>query len=286
VKRRTILQLSGSCVGLTAFSTVVRHFLPRGAAPANRRFARLKEITIAYRDSDPEGHRPPVLLIHGSPGSASVFDALTPYLADRFRVIAVDLPGFGWSTHDLPDYSNYAHARYLAEFLDKLRISRLQIVGFSMGGGVALWLSQMIPQKIASIVMLSAVGVQEQELTGSYWLNHFIHGVQLAGLWTARNFAPHFGYLDRMSLNVEYARNFYDTDQRPLSDLLRRYRGPMLILHGDQDRNVPVAAAYEHKRLAARSELMVVPGNHFLTFQRPEVIAGPLVKFLLAHSVG
>jgi hypothetical protein len=60
-------------------------------------------------------------------------------------------------------------------------------------------------------------------------------------LWVLREGLPHFGLLDRVPLNVEYARNFYDSDQRPLRAILSRYTGPMLIIHGSTDRNVPLS---------------------------------------------
>src|SRR5205085_1302510 len=66
-------------------------------------------IRIAYRESGPSA-APPVALIHGSPGSSAVFEKLTALLGPEFRIIAPDLPGFGYSTHNIPDYSFRAHA--------------------------------------------------------------------------------------------------------------------------------------------------------------------------------
>ena len=100
----------------------------------------------------------------------------------------------------------------------------------------------------------------------------------------AREALPHFGLLDRFPLNVEYARNFYDSDQRPLAAILTRYRGPMLILHGSGDRHVPVQAAREHHRLVPQSDLEIVGGNHFLVFQRPTVFIEALRRFLARNA--
>ena len=65
------------------------------------------------------------------------------------------------------------------------------------------------------VIAPEIVGVQEQELLGSYWGNHVLHGAQLGALWLLREGAPHFGVLDQFALDVKYARNFYDSDQRP-----------------------------------------------------------------------
>ena len=269
---------------------VAQNFRPAPASGAGQRFATVhevgqgasgsREIRMAYRDSDPDSQRTPVVLVHGSPGSGEVLRTLASLLSPHFRVIVPDLPGFGASTRDLPDYSFRSHAHHLIELLDALNIRKAQLVGFSMGGGVVLSIARDAPQRVASIVMLSAIGVQEYELTGSYEMNHALHGAQVAALWMFQNGFPHFGLLWRIPFTIEYARNFYDSDQRPLRAVLEHYRGPLLIIHGTKDRNVPVAAAREHHRIVPQSELVEVEDNHFMAFRRPSVFIRPLIDFL------
>jgi pimeloyl-ACP methyl ester carboxylesterase len=237
-------------------------------------------VRIAYFDSGPHSSKPVLLLIHGSPGSSDVVRGLADLVKDEYRVIAPDLPGFGASEHDLPDYSFRAHAGYVLQLLQQLGIDKVHAAGFSMGGGVVLSLASLAPEHVCSLEMISAIGVQEEELTGSYWGNHALHGLQLGLLWMLNLGAPHFGALDGEGLNVEYARNFYDSDQRPLRRILEHYRGPMLILHGEHDRNVPLSAAKEHHRLVPQSQMVVFDSNHFMIFQRPEMLTKPLKTFL------
>lgn len=239
-----------------------------------------RTILLAYRDNAPASTEIPVILVHGSPGSGEVLEKLAGLLAPRFRVIVPDMPGFGASTRDLPDYSFRAHGEYLIELLDALHIDRAQFVGFSMGGGVVLSIADIAPQRVASLVMLSAVGIQEHELAGNYWVNHVLHGAQLSALWLLKNGFPHFGLFRWVPFTVEYARNFYDSDQRPLRSILASYRGPMLIIHGTRDRNVPIAAALEHHRIVRQSEIVEFNENHFMAFMHPSEFLDPLVQFL------
>lgn len=241
------------------------------------------EISLAYRDTAPNrADLPVVLLIHGSPGSHDVMERLLGLLpADQFRFIVPDMPGFGHSTHDLKDYSFRAHGRYLIELLDRLRIAKAQLVGFSMGGAVQLSFYDLAPARVQSLVMLSAIGVQEHEWFGNYQANHLLHGAQLVALWLLREATPHFGLLDHVDLNVEYARNFFDSDQRPLRAVLERYRGPMLIIHGRKDPLVPLAAAEEHHRIVKQSEFLLFDNeNHFMTFMKPQILSARLTEFL------
>jgi pimeloyl-ACP methyl ester carboxylesterase/membrane protein DedA with SNARE-associated domain len=275
-----------------AASCVVRHArpVPPSFAPGDS-FAQVPSvdgerildhtIRLAYEQAGPAENSgaPVVVLLHGSPGGKHDFETVVPELAKRYRVIVPDLPGFGASEHEIPDYSFRAHARYVIELLDTLGIDDAHIVGFSMGGGVALSLADLAPRRVRSITMLSAIGVQEMELLGEFTLNHALHGAQLAGLWGLRELTPHFGFLDDAILGVPYARNFYDSDQRPLRGILSRWPGPMLIVHGKRDPLVPIQAAREHARLVPQSELVVTPESHFMVFEEGPKIAATLSAF-------
>jgi pimeloyl-ACP methyl ester carboxylesterase/membrane protein DedA with SNARE-associated domain len=245
-------------------------------------------VRLAYREWRPAdgADAPVVLLVHGSPGDGGEVRELAALVGEHRRAIAPDLPGFGASSPDIPDYSIRAHGRYLLELLDSLHIARAHLVGFSMGGGVVEEMARQAPGRVLSLTLLSAIGVQEMELLGDYYLNHAIHGLQLAGLWLLREGTPHFGWLDDAMLGVPYARNFYDSDQRPLRGVLAQWQGPTLILHGEVDPLVPVQAAREHARLVPQAELVLYPGDHFMAFLHPDALNIALSNFLAAVDSG
>jgi fermentation-respiration switch protein FrsA (DUF1100 family) len=174
----------------------------------------------------------------------------------------------------------------MVALLDALGIDRVHVVGFSMGGGVALSLIDRAPDRIASLTMLSAIGVQELELLGSYRWNHAVHGAQLAAIRFLTELTPHMGALDSAMLNVAYARNFYDSDQRPLRAILQRFDGPTLILHGTRDALVPYEAAREHHRLLAQSELVAFDDGHFRTFTHGAELAATIAAFVSRAEAG
>lgn len=257
-------------------SSVVVH-----AVPADTRGTDAN-VRLSLTDlGSPAAPGPPLLLIHGSPGSRRVLLPLAELLAEGSRVIVPDLPGFGASTPQVADYSIRAHADYLRQLLDRLDLRSVHIVGYSMGGGVAIALADALPDRVASLTLLSAVGAQEYELLGDYHLNHALHGLQLAAFWLVREATPHMGILDsRGGLGMSYARNFYDSDQRPLRAALTRLRMPVLILHGTHDPLVTYAAALEHARIVPQSELRTFDAGHFMPSMTPAMLAAPLRDFL------
>ena len=227
----------------------------------------------------------PVVLLHGSPGSAEDFRRLAPRLAERRRVIAPDLPGFGASEHRVDDYSIRAHADVSLVLLNELGVDRFHVLGFSMGGGPALHMAETAPDRAASLVLVASIGVQELELLGDYTVNHGLHGLQLGLFWGLRNLVPHFGTFDS-PIAHSYARNFYDTDQRPLRGILGALEAPVLIVHGEQDPLVPAAAALEHHRIVPHSELWMRPDSHFFLFRGGEDLAARIDGFLSNVDAG
>lgn len=246
-----------------------------------------KQIRFAYQDWGQANETSlPIVLIHGSPGEADDFRRLAPMLESSHRLIIPDLPGFGASTRDISDYSFRTHAKYIVELLDQLKIQRAHFLSFSMGGGVVLNLYEIAPDRIASVTMLAAIGVQEMELLGDYHLNHALHGLQLGFFWLLREGLPLSPASHARDITVSYSRNFYDSDQRPLRALLSHFDKPMLILHGEHDFLVPVEAAREHHRLVPQSELIVSDYDHFMVFNRKDYLAPLLSSFIAKVEAG
>ena len=274
-------------VGLLIWSGVYRYNRPEPALPPDRKAilvnaiegdtALERKIRFTYKDYERnEQEKLPVVMVHGSPGSAGAFDGLAKLLNGR-RIVSVDLPGFGTSEMDIPDYSIDAHAKYLAELMDQLEIEKAHFVGFSLGGGVIMHLYENEPGKVESVSFVASIGVQEYELLGDFYANRIVHAGQLALFWGLKELTPHFGIFDGMAYS--YARNFYDTDQRPLRRILQKIDKPFQIIHGKQDPLVPVEAAREHARIVPQSEYHELDDDHFFVFLRPELIDEKLKDF-------
>lgn len=271
-------------LALLSLSWIVRLVATTEDAPyaEQLRVTTQKNVTIAYRVYG-AGAGLPIIVLHGSPMSSISMSGLAAALSARVpdsRVIVPDLPGFGGSTRKIPDYSIAAHGEYLLALMRELKISAAHLVAYSMGGGVALELYGDAPDRVASLSLVSSIGVQEFELLGSYEANHAIHGVQLFVLRSISWLVPHFGYFDDAILGLPYARNFFDSDQRPLRAILGDFDAPMLIVHSRSDSLVPPAAAIEHWRIVPHSELVWVSRGHGAVFSVPGDVAAAVGPFI------
>ncbi|MBA2347698.1 MAG: alpha/beta fold hydrolase [Solirubrobacterales bacterium] len=105
------------------------------------------------------GAGPPLLLIHGLGGSWHSWLENLPALAARYRVIAVDLPGFGGSDQIRGASSLPSHARTISELLVLLQIVKVSVLAHSMGGLVAIRLATERPELVRRLVLVNAGGV-------------------------------------------------------------------------------------------------------------------------------
>lgn len=239
----------------------------------------------------PTSERAPVVLLHGSPGSRRDMDALARELASGGRAAwTMDLPGFGDSDRDVPSFSIVAHARALIAALDALGIPRAHLVAWSMGGGVALHAADLAPERVASIALLASIGVQEGEGSGSYVVEHAKYAALQALIALFEHGVPHLGALGSFEGARSFARNFWDSDQRPLRAILARAEAPILIVHGRGDFLVPPWTARESHRLAPRSRLVVLEASHFLPWREPlgnlRATLAEVGPFLERHDAG
>jgi non-heme chloroperoxidase len=101
----------------------------------------------------------PVVLIHGWPLNAAMWEYQMPYLVDRgLRCVAYDRRGFGRSTHPGHGYDYDTFADDLAALLDALDLRDVTLVGYSMGGGeVARYLSRHGAARIARVALVGAI---------------------------------------------------------------------------------------------------------------------------------
>jgi pimeloyl-ACP methyl ester carboxylesterase len=103
----------------------------------------------------------PVICVHGLPGRAQDFRWLFAPLADRARIIAIDLPGFGGTpVETAPDASPEGRAAFVLDVIDALGLDRPVIVGHSMGGLVAVAAIAMRPDGFRALGLLSSPGLR------------------------------------------------------------------------------------------------------------------------------
>ncbi len=166
MKKRNLALAVGGAVGaavavklLTRPDTVdFEKVADRVAHSDHSHFVNVDGARVHYQEF---GHAsdPPMILVHGYTASVYVWKTVAPMLAEEgFRVIAIDLLGFGFS--DKPrafDYTIQSQARMISRFMSRMGIGRAVIVGSSYGGAVSLSLTLDYPEIVEKLVLVDAV---------------------------------------------------------------------------------------------------------------------------------
>jgi pimeloyl-ACP methyl ester carboxylesterase len=263
------------------------------------------EIDLYYED---HGSGDPVVLIHGYPLSGASWEKQLPVLlAAGRRVITYDRRGFGKSSQPTVGYNYDTFAEDLYKLVTKLKLRNFALVGFSMGGGeVARYIGKHGSKDVSHAVFISSVPPfllktpdNQEGVDGSVF-----EGIQKAIA------------ADRYAFFTDFFKNFYNTDAllgKRVSEQavqgswnvaagasataslacvptwhedfrkdVSRIDVPTLVIHGDADRIVPIAAAGERTaKLIKGARLSVVKdGPHCITWTHAEEVNHELVNFL------
>jgi pimeloyl-ACP methyl ester carboxylesterase len=256
---------------------------------------------VAYRD---EGRGEVVLLIHGMGGSSNTWSGVIPLLAENYRVIAPDLLGHGQSDKPRGDYSVGAFAVLLRDLLDELGITRVTVVGHSLGGGIAMQFAHQHRQYCDRIVLISSGGFGDDvgrvlrllSLPGSEFVLPMIASrpavaagnalralVGSADRFKAR---PALSNRDNRRAFLRTLRSVVDVRGQSVSALNRLCFSedlPALIISGDQDRVIPVEHARAAHATMPNSRLHVLAGvHHHPPTEVPDEVADLIGQFLTA----
>ena len=238
-----------------------------------------------------EGQGPAVLLIHGFGASSRSWRAVGPRLVKAgYRVLAVDLPGHGFSDKYAGDYSIKAVGRKVLAVLERKGATRPHVVAHSWGTAVALGMARQAPTKVRSLTLLASFAYEEQ-------LPPFMIWARAPGLG---EFLFAFIWDQRLDDRLNYA--FYDPDRfahpaaadearetfrRPgalaaglavmrginFTELQKHYpslKTPVLIISGKQDRVTRLPAARRlHADLPDSRHLVLPRCGHMPLIEHP-----------------
>jgi pimeloyl-ACP methyl ester carboxylesterase len=133
------------------------------------RTVKVDGLSIFYREAGPV-HAPTILLLHGLPSSSRMYEPLLSRLADRYRLIAPDYPGFGHS--DWPDPRQFAYtfdrcAEIISHFTEAVGLHRYTLYMQDYGGPVGFRMALSHPERINALIVQNAVA--HNEGLGSIW---------------------------------------------------------------------------------------------------------------------
>ncbi|MEI9963996.1 MAG: alpha/beta fold hydrolase [Caulobacteraceae bacterium] len=231
----------------------------------------------------------PLLVLHPAGGAG----AWMPYhemLAQHFRVIAPDSPGFGRSAQ-IESVEGVDDLAFLyADLIAKMGLQDPMVLGFSFGGWVAAELAVLAPELISRLVLVDAIGLR---VPGAPIADQFAMGPQekIAALFhdpaAAADLFPENPDLDTLTAFYRDETAFARYAWSPfccnpkLAKRLYRISAPTLVLWGGDDRLVPLSHGEKYAAMIPDAELQVIPdAGHAVLMERPKEAVQAIVRFL------
>ena len=275
-------------------------------------------VEVFYRAAG-DSSAPVVLLLHGFPASSFMFRELIPRLADQFRVIAPDLPGFGFT--EVPEkrkyvYSFAALASTIEAFTDALDLKRYAIYVFDYGAPTGFRLAMRRPERVTAIVSQNGnayeVGLGDAwapirkywsepsaanrdvirqnilNFEGTRW--QYTHGASNPAGVAPESYTLDAALLERpgnkeiqLDLFLDYASNvkLYPKFQ----EYFRKSKPPLLAIWGKNDPFFIPAGAEAFRKDIPNAEVRFLDTGHFAIETHPVEIAAAMKDFLEAKGV-
>ena len=273
-------------------------------------------VSFFYREAGPPD-APVVLLLHGFPTSSHMFRNLIPALADRYRVIAPDYPGFGQS--GMPDHTEFAYTfGHYAELMDAL-LQQLGAQHYAMyvmdyGAPVGFRLALKHPERVSALIVQNGNAYEEGlkafwDPIKAYWADgsaahrnalgflvdpattkfQYTDGVRDVSRISPDNWVHDQALLDRpgnkdiqLDLFHDYGTNVPLYPQ--FQAFFRERKPPTLIVWGENDKIFPADGAGPYLRDLPNAELHLLDTGHFALEDKLDVMA-PMIRAFLDRNV-
>ncbi len=265
------------------------------------RYIRIFGNRIFYKDA---GEGPPLLCLHGWTGNSYQWRRLLPGLSRLYRVVALDLPGSGWSDKPRIEYTIEDLLLYLREFVRRLGLAPFSLMGTSFGGFLAVRYCLDRPEEVRALILLNASGIRTRypwiftacTLPGlrylvpllamapreaRFWIGARMHPRDESRRALLREFRHATLSLRSwrgLRANLQSLRRITEKDL--VDDRLAEVHCPTLLLWGDRDEVLgPEAARLYHERIPG-SRLEVLRGcGHNVPEEKPAEVLDAIERF-------
>jgi pimeloyl-ACP methyl ester carboxylesterase len=257
-------------------------------------------LNIHYKDTGPKS-APVLLFLHGFGSSLQTWDDWAAQLDPHYRVIRLDLPGFGLTgPSPVNDYSEAKDLATLTHFVDKLGIAELSVMGHSMGGKMAWMFAADQGPRVKALVLMAPDGYpQAQDIGTKPYAMPALMGLMkffLPKYLVRKSLEPAF--FDATALDERLVERYHDmlrapgvrgailergqqtiyTDPVPR---LKKITAPTLLLWGQDDLMIPSSNAQSYAGVLADSQTVLLPNlGHLLQEEQAHLGLAKVTQFL------
>ncbi|WP_026733911.1 alpha/beta fold hydrolase [Fischerella sp. PCC 9605] len=259
-----------------------------------------------------QGQGFPILCLHGHPGSGSSLSVFTNHLSKRFQTIAPDLRGYGKSRFD-GNFDMSDHLTDLEVLLDRFQIQKCLVLGWSLGGILAMELALRLPERVTGIILVATAARPRGNHPPVNWQDNLYTGIasvvnwiKPGWQWNIETFGKRslFRYLIQQHTTTSYSyiakdavsaylqtsaaatRALYTAIKAGYNRLtdLKQIQCPTLVLAGAQDRHITADASLETARHLSDCQWQCYANTaHLFPWEIPDRVLSDIDFWLEAH---
>ena len=258
-------------------------------------------VNLHYQDTGPSKNAIPILFLHGFGASLQTWDTWAQALSEDYRVVSVDLPGFGLTGEDPSGiYTDQRSVEVLEAFLKELNIPKVVLVGNSMGGKFAWQFAARYPNQVTKLVLISPDGYASPGIEYGKKIEvpaiADLYRYFFSRMFLVMNLKP--AYANPNTLNDALVNRYYDLmlapgvrgailarmQQTVLQDpvpSLSSIQVPTLLIWGEKDAFIPIRNSNDYLKVMPNAKRVSLPNiGHLPQEEQPSIGLAALKDFL------
>jgi pimeloyl-ACP methyl ester carboxylesterase len=249
-------------------------------------FAEIDGLHVRYIDTGAGSNNKTMLLVHGLGGSIESWINNISGLAKELRVIALDLPGFGYSDKPRMNYTIKFYSEFVSKFIKAMGAAPVTIAGSSLGGHVAAEVAIGHPDVVSRLVLISPPGALPKSFTGTPALKKYVRVLRAKSISEVKKalFA-----VDNKPVDDNYAKIVFEKLAMPgakeaflsalagsakaprLNGRLGRIKAPTMLLWGKEDTMIPAKYAEPFINMKNCRVVLLEGSGHRVHVDKPQV---------------
>ncbi len=259
-----------------------------------------------------QGQGFPILGLHGHPGTGRSLSVFTNHLSKRYQTFAPDLRGYGKSRYN-GNFDMNDHLIDLEALLDRLQIEKCLILGWSLGGILAMEMALRLPERITGLILVATAAKPLGSHPPITWQDNLYTGIAAllnyikpSWQWNIETFGKRslFRYLIQQHTSITYnyiakeavpaylqtspaaTRALYSAIQSGYNRLLdlQQIQCPSLVLAGEKDRHITSDSSFQTAQHLPNSQWQCYPNTaHLFPWEVPQLVLSDIDRWLEEH---
>lgn len=260
---------------------------------------KIDELNINYKTSGPGGRAKVAVILQGWGTDMNMYDSVAAAISDKYRVVQLDLPGFGESDEPPEAWSVDDYCDFFCKFLEKIKVKKAVLIGHSYGGRMIIKMAARsadgtLPFEISKIMLIDSAGVmpvrsaiqnlkvKRYKALRKFLTNERIHSLfpEVIDYWLSKQ-----GSEDYKKASPVMKACLVKAVNEDLQDIMPSVKPETLLVWGTNDLDTPIEDAYAMESLMPNAALVRIEGaGHYSFLEQPVLFRSVIRSFLEADK--